>query len=70
MGKKEKKQKKEKKTRKPSYLKEVISEMKKVTFPKKKEILKYTIATIIIVIFLMCFFLLMAALLSWVKGVL
>lgn len=70
MGKKEKKQKKEKKTRKPSYLKEVISEMKKVTFPSKKEVIKYTIATIIIVIFLMCFFLLMAALLSWVKGVL
>ena len=80
MAKKEKKEKnKTKKVKKPSYLKEelkeevteeVKAEMKKVTFPSFKEVCKYTFATILIVAFLIGFFLLLTALLSWVKGAL
>lgn len=69
MAKKEKKKvKKEKKDKKPSYFKEVKAEMKKVTFPTGKEVFKYTVATILIVALLVVFFLLLSALLSWVKG--
>jgi len=70
MAKKEKKEKskKIKKERKPSYLKEVGKEMKQVKFPTGKEVLTYTLATIAIVLFLVIFFLLLSALLSWVKG--
>ena len=69
MAKKEKKKvKKEKKNKKPSYFKEVKAEMKKVTFPTGKEVFKYTVATILIVTLLVVFFLLLSALLSWVKG--
>ncbi len=56
------------KEKKPSYLKEVKSEMKKVTFPSAKEVVTYTVATILIVALLIVFFLLLTALLSWVKG--
>ncbi len=59
---------KSQKEQKPSYLKEVKSEMKKVTFPSAKEVATYTIATIVIVALLIVFFLLLTALLSWVKG--
>ena len=58
----------EKKNKKPSYFKEVKAEMKKVTFPTGKEVFKYTVATILIVALLVVFFLLLSALLSWVKG--
>lgn len=69
MAKKEKKKvKKEKKNKKPSYFKEVKAEMKKVTFPTGREVFKYTVATILIVALLVVFFLLLSALLSWVKG--
>ena len=69
MAKKEKKKvKKEKKNKKPSYFKEVKAEMKKVTCPTGKEVFKYTVATILIVALLVVFFLLLSALLSWVKG--
>ncbi len=68
MAKKEKK--KAKKTRKPSFFKEVRTEMKQVTFPSSKEVAKYTIATIAIVAFLAIFFLGLSALLSWIKGAL
>ena len=69
MAKKEKKKvKKEKKNKKPNYFKEVKAEMKKVTFPTGKEVFKYTVATILIVALLVVFFLLLSALLSWVKG--
>ena len=65
---KSKKEKKQKKEKKPGYFKEVKEEMKKVTFPTSKEIVKYTIATIVIVAFLVAFFLLISAVLSWVRG--
>lgn len=56
------------KSKKTSYLKEVKGEMKKVSFPSAKEVTTYTIATIVIVALLIAFFLLLTALLSWVKG--
>lgn len=61
--------KKEKKNKKPSYLKEVKEEMKKVSFPSKKEVLKYTIATILIVALLTILFIGLSALLAWVKEI-
>ena len=68
MAKKNKTEKK--KTKKTNYLKEVRKEMKQVTFTKGKEVIKYTCATIIMVIFLILLFLGLSALLSWVKGAL
>ena len=69
---KEKKLKKERKTKekKQGYLKSVYKEMKNVSFPSKKEVVEYTIATIVIVILLVGFFIGLSALLSWVKEVL
>lgn len=62
--------KKGKKVKKTGYLKEVSQEMKKVTFPSAKEVVKYTVATILIVVLLIVFFLGLSALLSWIKEVL
>lgn len=59
--------KKTKKAKKTSYLKEVKNEMKKVSFPSAKEVIKYTFATILIVAFLVGFFLLLSAFMSWLK---
>jgi len=55
---------KKKKEKKSNYLKEVRSEMKKVEFPKFKEVVKYTIATIIMVAVLIGLFELVLFLLS------
>ena len=66
-AKKIKKEKRAKKEHKPSYFKEVRMEMKKVTFPSAKEIATYTVATIVIVCFLIVFFLAVTALLSLIK---
>ena len=54
---------------KKSYLKAVRSEMSKVVWPKRNELIKYTIATIVFVIILVGFFLLLNLGLSVVKGV-
>ncbi len=67
MAKKAKKVK-EKKEKKPGYFKEVKMELKKVTFPSFKEIMKYTFATIVFCGFLVGFFILLNLLLSVVKG--
>ncbi|MDD5979522.1 MAG: preprotein translocase subunit SecE [bacterium] len=72
MVKKEKKQdvkkkEKTKKVKKESFLKSVISELKKVHWPDKKYILKYTIVTLVFVIVLSVFFYLISALMSFVK---
>lgn len=67
MSAKEKKVKK-KKERKPSYFKQVREEMKQVKFPNKKEIAKYTCATILIVALMIGFFELLSLALSAVKG--
>lgn len=62
------KKKKSKKEKKASYLKEVRTEMKKVTFPGVKSVMKYTLATILFCGFVVVFFLLLNLLLSVVKG--
>ncbi len=68
--KKVKKQPKEKKVKnKEGMLKGVKTELKKVTWPSKKEILKYSIATLIFCIVLMVFFQLLDLGLSVIKGV-
>ena len=67
---KEKKAKKAKKAKQPGYFKQVKSEMKQVVFPDKKEIFKYTCATIIIVLLMIGFFELVSFVLSIIKGML
>ena len=54
---------------KKSYFKAVKSEMSKVVWPEKKDLIKYTVATIVFVIILVGFFLLLNLGLSVVKGV-
>ena len=39
---------KEQKTKKPGYLKEVKTELKKVSFPSFKDVMKYTLATLVL----------------------
>ncbi len=65
---KEVKKEKKKQRKNEGYLKEVRHEMKKVTFPKFKEVMKYTLATIVFCLVLVGFFLLLNLLLSVVKG--
>jgi len=65
---KKSKTKKVKKERKPGYLKEVNMELKKVTFPTLKDVVKYTFATILFCVVLVCLFLLLNLLLSGLKG--
>ncbi len=64
----EKKVPKEKKEKKDGYLKEVRVELKKVTFPSFKDVMKYTFATILFCGVLVLFFVLLNLLLSAVKG--
>lgn len=59
---------KEKKEKKPGYLKEVKTELKKVSFPSFKDVLKYTLATLVFCGILVLFFILLNLLLSFVKG--
>lgn len=59
---------KEKKAKKPGYLKEVRTELKKVSFPSFKDVMKYTLATLVFCGILVLFFILLNLLLSFVKG--
>lgn len=63
-----KKKKTIKKEKKTGYLKEVRLELKKVSFPSLKEVVKYTLATIVFCGLLVLFFLLLNLALSGVKG--
>ncbi len=65
---KSEKVKKVKKDHKPGYLKEVKTELKKVSFPSFKDVMKYTLATLVFCGVLVVFFLLLNLLLSVVKG--
>ena len=47
----------------------VKKEMKKVRWPKKKEMIKFSIATIIIICFFMLFFSLSDGIISWIVKV-
>ena len=55
-------------TKKQSYLKQVKSEMKKVSWPEKKEVAKYTIATLTFCLIVCGFFQLLNLVLSFIKG--
>ena len=59
---------KEKKEKKDSYLKEVSTEMKKVSWPTRKDVIKYTFATILFCLVISGFFQLLQLGLSFVKG--
>lgn len=63
-----KKVKKSKKIKKENYLKNVNKELKLVKWPSGKDIIKYTIATIIFCVILCILFILLNAGLSLVKG--
>ena len=65
---KENKKAKGKKAPKENYIAGVKAELSKVVWPSKKEVLKYTISTIILVIVLVGFFILINLLMSLVKG--
>ncbi len=66
--KKAKKDKKVKKVKKESYFEGVRNEIAKVKWPTKKEVFKYTVATIIFVLILVGFFVLLDLLMSVIKG--
>lgn len=51
-----------------TYFEGVVNELKKVKWPSKKEVLKYTFATIIFVVVLVVFFVLMSLIMSVIKG--
>ena len=57
------------KTKKEPFLKAVRNEMKLVKWPTWKEVIKNTIATLVLVIIVVLFFLLLNFALSYVKGV-
>ena len=63
---KEKKVKKDK-VKKETFLKNVKAEMKKVHFASAKETLKYTLATLFLILFTVGFFMLVIALASFIK---
>ena len=56
------------KTKKESYMKQVSKELKLVKWPSFKEVLKYTISTIIMCILLSVLYMGLKLLLSIVKG--
>ena len=56
------------KAKKENYLKSVHKEMKLVKWPTWKEVLKNTIATVVLIIIIVGFFLLLNMLLAVIKG--
>ena len=58
----------DKKVKKEPYLKSVRNEMKLVKWPTWKEVLKYTIATVVLCLVVCVFFLLLNFILSYIKG--
>ncbi len=67
--KKKKETKKVAKVKKPGFLKEVRTEMSKVKWPSKKDMTKYSIATVVFVIFFALFFFGIDAILALLKEV-
>ena len=68
--KKEKKVKVEKvkKEKKPGFLKETGTEMKKVSWPSSKDVFKYTMATLVFCLIVVGFFQLLNLALAVIKG--
>ena len=62
------KEKKTKKEKKDTFLKGVRNEMKNVNWPNKKDVFKYSMTTIGLVIFFVVFFVLVDLLSAFVKG--
>ena len=60
--------KKKEKVRKETYFEGDRNELAKVKWPTKKEVFKYTMATIIFMIILVGFFILLSILMSAIKG--
>ncbi len=59
---------KKEKVKKENYFEGVRSELSKVKWPSKQEVLKYTVATIVFVVVLVVFFILLDLLMSAIKG--
>lgn len=59
---------KAKKTKKESYIQGVKTEVKKISWAEPKEVLKYTIATVIFIAIVVIFFLLLNLILSGIVG--
>ena len=59
---------KKNKVQKENYFASISSELKKVKWPSKKEVLKYTMATLLFVLILVGFFLIMSLVMSGIKG--
>ena len=62
------KKEKVKKEKKETFLKGVKEEMKKVEFAKGKTVLKYSLTTIFLVLFIVVFFVLINLVSSFIKG--
>lgn len=62
------KEKKIKKTKKETFFKGVRSEMKNVNWPSKKDVLKYSLTTIGLVVFFVVFFVAVDLISAFVKG--
>lgn len=65
---KEKKVKKKESVKKQSFFKSIKSELKKVKWPEKKEVVKYTIATIAFILIFVLLFALLNLAMSVIKG--
>ena len=59
---------KKKKEKKESLFKQIQKEMKKVHFPSRKDMVKYSIATIIFVIFFAGYFYLIELVMAFIKS--
>ena len=66
--KKQKNVKKTKKVKKDSLFSQVRQELKKVKWPSIKDVLKYSIATIVMCLLLAGFFSILNLILSYIKG--
>ncbi len=57
-----------KKAKKESYFSKLRKELKQVKWPTFKEVFKYSVATIVFVIFICLFFIVLNLIMSFVKG--
>ena len=63
-----KKEKKNTKKSEGNYFKQVNKELKQVKWPSKKEVVKYTISTIVFCLIICVFFILLNLLMVYIKG--
>ena len=59
---------KKEKNKKESFLKSTKNEMKKVIWPTGKQVLKFSVITLCMILFFMIFFVLINLLASFIKG--